>query len=247
MKKSILLFLLSFALCAYAQNNTTVAVNESTAEVLLLSGYTMTVQITGMYNDHITYIQGGQSYSLPAEQINKVTFLLNGQVKQYAQIPQYTPTTQTKTLTQEVVVNKQEKEKEKTKVDGRIYILNGDYMCNNVFISSKELERLIQSNTKAHKQWRKGRAYIWGGSICLGVGLGLAIGGFIPIKYKYYDSAIALECVALASACASIGLYCAVPKAYQKAIDIYNSKFDHAAVQFKYNIAPNGFSVALAF
>lgn len=244
MKKSILLFLLSFALCAYAQNNTTVAVNESTAEVLLLSGYTMTVQITGMYSDHITYTQGGQSYSLPAEQINKVTFLLNGQVKQYIQTPQYT---QTKTLTQEVIVNKQEKEKEKTKVDGRIYILDGDYMCNNVFISNKELERLMQSDTKAYKQWRKGTSYIWGGSICLGVGLGLAIGGYIPIKYEYYNSAIALECVALASVCASIGLYCAAPKQYQKAIDIYNSKFDHAAVQFKYNIAPNGFSVALAF
>lgn len=245
--KKILLFLLMCPLFVTAQNNTTVAVNESTAEVLLLSGYTMTVQITGMYNDHITYTQGGQNYSLPAEQINKVTFLLNGQVKQYAQTKQYTPVTQTTTPTpmHDTTISKQEKEE--TKADGRIYILDGDYMCNNVFISNKEVERMIQSNSNAYNQWKKGNGFVWGGSICLGVGLGLAIGGYIPIKYEYYNSAIALECVALASVCASIGLYCAAPKQYQKAIDIYNSKFDHAAVQFKYNIAPNGFSVALAF
>ena len=245
--KKILLFLLMCPLFVTAQNNTTVAVNESTAEVLLLSGYTMTVQITGMYNDHITYTQGGKNYSLSAEQINKVTFLLNGQAKQYAHTKQYTPVTQTTTPTpmHETTISKQENEE--TKADGRIYIIDGDYMCNNTFISSKQIKKQIQGDPSAYKQWRKADKMVIGGWVCVGVGLGLAVGGLIPIAYEYYNAALGLECASLVPLGVGLGLTLGAAKQYQKAIDIYNSKFDHAAVQFKYNIAPNGFSVALAF
>jgi hypothetical protein len=34
---------------------------------------------------------------------------------------------------------------------------------------------------------------------------------------------------------------------YNKAIDIYNSKYDHAAVQLKWQVAPNGVGLAIAF
>lgn len=57
--------------------------DESMAEVLLLSGQTLTLQITDMKSDHIAYIQNGNSYTLPASQIDKVTFLKGGQVREY--------------------------------------------------------------------------------------------------------------------------------------------------------------------
>ena len=58
-------------------------VDESMAEVLLLSGKTITVQITEMKSDHIAYILEGNPYTLPASQIDKVTFLKGGQVREY--------------------------------------------------------------------------------------------------------------------------------------------------------------------
>ena len=59
------------------------SIDENTAEVLLLSGNTLTVQMTEMKSNYIAYVLNGKSYTMPTSQIEKVTFLLNGQVKTY--------------------------------------------------------------------------------------------------------------------------------------------------------------------
>ena len=63
--------------------SSTPSIDESTAEVLLLSGNTLTVQITDMKSNYIAYILNGKPYTMPASQIEKVTFVQNGQVKEY--------------------------------------------------------------------------------------------------------------------------------------------------------------------
>ena len=59
-------------------------INESTAQILLLSGQSLTVQITDLKSNYVAYILDGKSYTLPASQISKVTFLQNGQVRDYS-------------------------------------------------------------------------------------------------------------------------------------------------------------------
>lgn len=61
----------------------TPSIDDNTAEVLLLSGNTLTVQITDMKSNYIAYILNGKPYTMPASQIEKVTFLLTGQEKTY--------------------------------------------------------------------------------------------------------------------------------------------------------------------
>ena len=74
-------------------------VDESTAQILLLSGYTITAQITELKTNYIAYTIDGKRYTLPASQIEKVTFLQNGQVKSYAnpEVNTYSPTTASNT------------------------------------------------------------------------------------------------------------------------------------------------------
>ena len=58
-------------------------IDANTAEVLLLSGNTLTVQMTEMKSNYIAYILNGKPYTMPASQISTVTFLTTGQVKTY--------------------------------------------------------------------------------------------------------------------------------------------------------------------
>jgi hypothetical protein len=59
------------------------SIDDNTAEVLLLSGNTITVQITEMKSNYIAYIMDGKPYTWPTSQISKITFLTTGQVKTY--------------------------------------------------------------------------------------------------------------------------------------------------------------------
>lgn len=62
-------------------------VDESLAEILLVSGQRITAHIATMKSDGITYETDGKQITLSASEIAKVTLLYNGQVRYYSQSP----------------------------------------------------------------------------------------------------------------------------------------------------------------
>lgn len=215
------------------------SVDESTAEILLRTGETITVQITELKSDYVAYILNGKAYTTPATQIEKVTFVHNGQVKDYSRI-------------RETIIAKQQREIATTNNDGsrngRIYRDNGHYLYNDIYISSKEVERILEKeNDAAYKQWQKANGMLVGGSICAGIGGGLVIGGLVTLITRDYIPCLIMECCALVPLGVGLGLTLGASAQYNKAIDIYNSKYDHAAVQLKWHIAPTEVGLALAF
>lgn len=209
--------------------------DESMAEVLLLSGQTLTVQITDMKSDHIAYIQNGNSYTLPASQIDKVTFLKGGQMREYKD----------KIAVQNTNVT--QKEGDSSTKSGRIYRDNGQYLYNDTYISSVEVARILKrENAEAYEKWKKAEGMLIGGSVCAGIGGGLVIGGLISI---IADPMICLgmECAALIPLGIGLGLTFGSTAQYNSAINIYNAKYDQAAVQLKWHVAINEVGLAIAF
>lgn len=224
-----------------APANVAPTIDESTAQILLLSGQTLTVQITDLKSNYVAYILDGKPYTMPASQIDKVTFLQNGQVKEY--------TSQSAAETTTIAPIKDETSTTNTSPvqSGRIYRDNGHYIYNNIYISSKEVERIIKrENAEAYRHWQKADGMIVGGSICVGIGGGLIIGGLFFIKSNPIAT-IGIECSAIVPLGIGLGLTLGASSQYNKAIDIYNSKYDHAAVQLRWQVSGNGIGLALAF
>lgn len=220
-------------------------IDESAAEIALLSGHTITAHIVELRNDHVTYSVGDNESVLPASQLAKVTFLHNGQVKVYNQVaasvvatPQ-TSETRSKQSTPSSVV---------APTSGRIYRDNDEYMHNERYISKKEVARILEKEDKAaYKQWKKAEGMLIGGAVCTGIGGGLVIGGLVSLATGDYVPCLAMECCALVPLGIGLGLCLGASSNYNKAIDIYNSKYDQAAVQLQWRIAPNGVGLAIAF
>lgn len=131
---------------------------------------------------------------------------------------------------------------------GRIYRDNGHYLYNETYISSKEVARILQrENAAAYKKWQKADGMLIGGAVCIGVGGGLVIGGIFPAISGQYGPALGLELSALVPLGIGLGLTLGASSHYNKAIDIYNSKFDQAAVQLRWGVSANGLGLAIAF
>ena len=103
-------------------------------------------------------------------------------------------------------------------------------MFNNTYIASKEVEHLLMTNKAAYKAWKKADGMFTGGCICIGIGGGLVLGGIFPLIYGQSTACIGIECSALVPLGIGLGLTLGASAHYNKAIDIYNSKFDHAAI-----------------
>ena len=210
-------------------------VDESMADVLLLSGQTLTVQITDMKGDHIAYIQNGNPYTLPASQINKVILLKTGQVREYGG----------KGSGQNL--NASQKEVGSSAKSGRIYRDNGHYLYNDTYIASAEVERILKrENAAAYEKWKKAEGMLIGGSVCAGIGGGLALGGLISLISSPMVC-LGMECAALVPLSIGLGLTLGSSSHYNQAINIYNAKYDQAAVQLKWHVAPDGVGLALVF
>lgn len=216
--------------------------DESTAEILFLSGQKILVRIIDMKSEYIIYEAEGKIQHALASDLNKVTLLKNGQVKQYN-------VSGTSTSPETVTVTDNENRKTAAaQNEGRIYRDNGHYLYNDTYISSKEIERILRKeNGAAYKQWRKADGMLIGGAVCVGIGGGLVIGGLFPLIRGQYMTTLAIECSGLVPLGIGLGLTLGASSYYNKAIDIYNSKFDHAAVQFKWHVAPCSVGIALAF
>ena len=220
-------------------------IDESTADILLASGNIITAQITELKSNYVAYNVDGKSYTLPASQIDKVTFLQNGQIKVYNKAA-------TVVASQPNVNEENNSDNSKTATttskSARIYRDNGHYLHNETYISSKEVERILQrENNAAYKQWKKADGMLIGGAICTGIGGGLVLGGLFPLINRQYMTCIGIECSALVPLGIGLGLTLGASTQYNKAIDIYNSKLDHAAVQLKWHVAPSEVGLAIAF
>jgi hypothetical protein len=134
------------------------------------------------------------------------------------------------------------------KNSGRIYRDNGHYLHNDTYISAKEVQRILEREDKeAYNAWKKAEGMSIGGAVCIGVGAGLAVGGLVCLIFKDYTACIGMDCAALVPLGVGLGLTLGASSHYNKAIDIYNSKFDHAAVQLRWGVSANGVGLALAF
>lgn len=75
---------------------------DNTAKILLLNGKTLTVQIKKMTKNEVTYLQNNMEYTIPASEIQTVTFP-NGQVRTYMETstPQVPANTNVSTIQNE--------------------------------------------------------------------------------------------------------------------------------------------------
>ncbi len=215
-------------------------VQENIATILLLSGNTKKGKLVEMNSQYVSFLENGVKITIPASEINSVT-LGNGQTRTYTNVS----TMQEKNIQSKSTVNSKNSEENK---NGRIFRDNGQYFYNDTYISSKEVERILQrENAAAYNQWKKAEGMLIGGSICTGIAGGLAIGGLFPLISKNYIATIGMECAAIVPLSIGLGLTLGASTHYNKAIDIYNSKYDHTAIQLKWQITPNGVGLALAF
>ncbi len=129
-----------------------------------------------------------------------------------------------------------------------IYRDNGHYLYNDVYISEKEVVRILERETPgAYKHWKKGSGMLIGGAVCIGVGGGMVLGGLIPLAYKMYTTCIGLECAAIVPLGIGLGLTLGARAEFNKAIDIYNSRCGHQTAELQLHVAPTELGIALAF
>lgn len=183
----------------------------------------------------------GPTFILETDEISSIIYS-NGKVVVYNQNAQDTAKEPEK---EEPVVNNDDATSQET--NGRIFRENGDYYYKGSFISAKEVERILErENTAAYNQWKKAHGMLVGGAVCTGIGSGLVLGGLVSLISDPIVC-IAIECSALVPLGIGLGLTLGSSSGYNKAIDIYNSKYDHAAVQLKWHVAPTEVGLAIAF
>lgn len=223
---------------ATAQKPSNENAGENIATIKLRSGSIITGELVEMKNEYVAYLENGTRKTIPASQIESVS-LPNGQVKQYEVVTSISE----RPSTPQAAPKEQQENK-----NGRIYRDNGHYLYNDVYISGKEVARILErENAAAYKQWQKADGLIIGGAICIGIGGGLAIGGIFPAIRGQYTPALGLELSALVPLGIGLGLTLGASSQYNKAINIYNSKYDHAAVQLRWGVSANGVGLAFAF
>ena len=148
----------------------------------------------------------------------------------------------------DTIVKKETKPTTNANKGGRIYRDNGHYLYNDTYISSKEVARILKrENAAAYKKWQKADGMLIGGAVCVGIAGGLVIGGIYPAISGQYIPALGLELSALVPLGIGLGLTLGASGHHNKAIDIYNSKFDQAAVQLRWGVSANGLGLAIAF
>lgn len=229
-------------------------VDEKTIEILLLSGNTIVAQLVEMKPNYVSCVLNGKNEVILASQIEKVTLLANGQVKEYN--GKGTIVVEGTKTTSEQAISASSTSASKS---GRIYRDNGHYLHNDTYISSREVERLLEKeSSEAYEKWRKADGMAIGGAVCSGVGLGLALGSIFPFLYagktnniseiyRWSVAGVVLATTGGVSAIVGVGLLIGASAQYNKAIYIYNSNYDHAAVQLQWHVAPTEVGLALVF
>ena len=165
------------------------SVDESTAEILLRTGETITVQITELKSDYVAYILNGKAYTTPATQIEKVTFVHNGQVKDYSKAVARISRTE---------VNSEEKESTSDNIfpkyisrTGNTYYYDGKAMNGSAYSSF-----LYSRCPIAYAQYKSGHTTATIGWVLMGLGLGMDIGFSWWVRYMWIPAlGLELACI----------------------------------------------------
>ena len=200
----------------------TPSIDESTAEVLLLSGNTLTVQITDMKSNYIAYILNGKAYTMPASQIEKVTFLLTGQEKTY-----------NNNEDEEIIENNHHSILTR---NGNSYYYEGQLMRGSAYAAF-----LSKNCSQAYQKYNSGHNVAIAGWVLFGVGLGLDIGLSWWLPYSWIP--------ALGCEIASIPTLITGYVKMHRSVDVYNmtctNKKTHA--YWSINASQNGLGIAYNF
>lgn len=236
-----------FTLCLFAL----IAANTLLAQDIIITNDAQKIEasILEVSKSEIKYKEkdniNGPTFILETKEISSIIYS-NGKVVVYNQ-------------TAEKDAIETEKQEEKTdnmetindasnpKTNGRIFRENNEYYYKGTFISAKEVVRIIEKESPAaYKQWKKANGMLVGGAVCTGIGGGLVVGGLVSL---ISDPIICLgiECAAIVPLGIGLGLALGSSAGFNKAIDIYNSKYDQAAVQLKWHVAVDGVGLAIAF
>ena len=223
-------------------------VDESLADIVLLSGQTIRAQIISMQSDRVVYTADGARSTLPAAEIATITLIHNGQVRVYNAQSQREPRRRETAKPEQTPKSTSTNELPEVQQAGRIYRDNSHYLHNNVYISKKEVERILQrENSVAYERWKRADGMLIGGAVCTGIGGGMVIGGLAWLMTGNSAAVIGIECSALVPLGIGLGLTLGASAHYNKAIDIYNSRYDQAAIELRWRVAPNELGVAVAF
>ena len=178
----------------------------------------------------------GPTFVLSTDEISSIIYA-NGQVQLFSSSPR--PASNDITPEQASADNTNK---------GRIFRDNNEYMYNDTYISSKEVERILKKeNSAAYAKWRQGKGMLIGGSVCSGIGCGLILSSLCFLGRETPIPTLSMDGAGLVMAGVGLGLVLGANSCYNKAIDIYNSTYDQTSMRLNFFAGYNGVGLALNF
>lgn len=215
-------------------------VDESTAEILFLSGKKVLAQLVEMKNDYIIYEVDGKMQRASASELDKVTLLKTGQVKQYS-------------------VSGSAKEESTTDKAIPLYVSrNGNtYYYNGRAMNEETYSNFLQNNCpEAYDIFNSGSNTAFAGWILFSVGVGLDVGSLISYLALGKTNTSTMSAI---SAMSWIGLGCEIAciptlivgyKKKHKSVDVYNTSRARKSTSKAYwsiNASQYGIGIAYNF
>lgn len=203
---------------------------KDTVEILLLSGETVIAPIIKMNSNNVSCIINGKEDVIPASKIEKVTFLANGQVREYHG---YSPSTST-------ISANNSKPKEPTYKcvtrSGNTYYYDGRSMRGNDYASF-----LSKNCQAAYAQYNSGHKAAIAGWILFGVGLGIDLGFSWWVPYSWIP-ALGLEIACIPTL--AVGY-----SKMHRSVDVFNSSCVNKkpVAYWSINASQNGIGIAYNF
>lgn len=203
----------------------------------LLTGVTMTGQLTSMNDNGVTFIQNGNSFSLPASQLASVN-LSNGSVKVYHSTAAYTPSTPAPVRSVTYLSR-----------SGNTYYYGGLSMDKEVYAD------FLQRNCySAYSQFHSGKQIADAGWILLSAGLGFDLGSLIgQAIIGFNNPSTAMTSFSIIASCFEIACIPTLIVGYTKmhrSVDTFNSSCASKMTTKSYwsiNASENGIGVAYNF
>lgn len=200
---------------------------KDTVEILLLSGETVIAPIIKMNSNSVSCIINGKEDVIPASKIEKVTFLANGQVKEYHG---YSPITSINHSVQNEPISKC------VTRSGNTYFYDGRSMRGRDYASFLSAKCQV-----AYAQYNSGHKTAIAGWVLFGVGLGIDLGFSWWLPYSWIP-ALGLEIACIPT------LAVGYSKMHQS-VDVFNSSCVNKkpTAYWSINASQNGIGLAYNF
>lgn len=211
-------------------------VDESTAQILLHSGQTLTVQITEMKSNYVAYILDGKPYTMPASQIDKVTLLQTGQVRDYSASAGVTQT--------ESSSGSRDYSPKYVSRNGNTYYYDGRAMNESSYST------FLQNNCPAaYDMFNSGNNIAFAGWIFFSVGVGADLGSLIGYLIAGRTAAnTAFGIIGLGCEIACIPTLIVGYNKKHRSADIFNTNCSRRDMTYwSINASQNGIGIAYNF